>query len=48
MSLSGSTLVGGDGARERVEHGKPWSSTMCFAWFVWDKSYEDNPTIRWI
>jgi hypothetical protein len=30
------------------ERGKPWSSTMCFAWFVWDKSYEDNPTIRWI
>ena len=21
------------------EKGKPWSSTMCFAWFVWGKGY---------
>jgi hypothetical protein len=30
------------------EHGKPWASTMCFAWFVWDKNYEDSPKIWWI
>jgi len=30
------------------EKGKPWSSTMCFAWFVWDKSYTGKPNIEWI
>lgn len=30
------------------EKGKPWSSTMCFAWFVWDKKYKGEPIIRWI
>ena len=30
------------------ENGKPWSSTMCFAWFVWEHSYTGEPCIRWI
>lgn len=30
------------------ENGKPWSSTMCFAWFVWEKGYKGYPTINWI
>ena len=30
------------------EDGKPWSSTMCFAWFVWDKSYAGEPIVRWL
>jgi predicted RNA methylase len=30
------------------EKGKPWASTMCFAWFVWEKKYKGEPTIRWI
>lgn len=30
------------------EKGKPWSSTMCFAWFVWEKGFEGEPIIRWI
>ena len=30
------------------ENGKPWSSTMCFAWFVWEKGYKSNPIIKWI
>lgn len=30
------------------EKGKPWSSTMCFAWFVWEIGYEGNSTVRWI
>lgn len=30
------------------ENGKPWASTMCFAWFVWDLEYEGEPIIRWI
>lgn len=30
------------------ENGKPWASTMCFAWFVWEKDYEGEPIIRWL
>lgn len=31
---------------ELDENGKPWSSTMCFAWFVWEHGYEGEPVIR--
>lgn len=30
------------------EKGKPWLSTMCFAWFVWERNYEGSPTVEWI
>lgn len=30
------------------ENGKKWSSTMAFAWFVWEHGYEGKPTIEWI
>ena len=30
------------------EKGKPWASTMAFAWFVWEKGYDGKPTIEWI
>lgn len=30
------------------ENGKKWATTMCLAWFVWDKDYEGEPIIRWI
>lgn len=30
------------------ENGKKWSSTMAFAWYVFDKSYVGEPTLRWI
>jgi hypothetical protein len=30
------------------ETGKPWNSTMCFAWFVWAKGWRFAPLIRWI
>lgn len=30
------------------EKGKPWATTMCFAWFVWQHGYSGEPTIRWI
>ena len=30
------------------ENGKKWSSTMCFAWYVWDQGYEGEPIIRWL
>lgn len=29
-------------------NGKPWSSTMCFAWFVWEKGYTGDTIIRWL
>ena len=28
--------------------GKKMSSTMAFAWFVWEIGYEGEPTIKWI
>ena len=28
------------------EKGKPWSSTMCFAWFVWKEGFSGEPVIR--
>lgn len=34
--------------RELDEKGRPWASTMCFAWFVWDKRYSGDPIIKWI
>lgn len=30
------------------EKGKPWASTMCFAWFVWEKGYKGKPSIEWL
>ena len=30
------------------EKGKPWSSTMCFAWFVWEKGFSGEPLVRWL
>lgn len=30
------------------EKGKPWASTMCFAWFVWEIGFEGEPRIRWL
>lgn len=30
------------------EKGKPWASTMCFAWFVWVKGSTSEPIIRWL
>ena len=30
------------------ENGKPWASTMCFAWFIWEHGYSGEPIIRWL
>jgi hypothetical protein len=30
------------------ETGKPWASTMCFAWFVWEMGFIGDPIIKWI
>lgn len=29
-------------------NGKKWATTMCLAWFVWDKEYTGEPIIRFI
>ena len=29
-------------------NGKKWATTMCLAWFVWDKEYKGEPIVRWI
>ena len=30
------------------ENGRKWATTMCTAWFVWNKSYRGEPVIRWL
>ena len=30
------------------EKGKQWSSTMCFAWFIWEEGFNGEPIVRWI
>src|ERR1035437_10178513 len=30
------------------EKGKPWASTMAFAWFVWEIGYTGKPQIEWL
>lgn len=30
------------------ENGKKWATTMCLAWFVWDKEYAGEPVVRFI
>lgn len=30
------------------EKGSPWSSTMCFAWFVWEVGYKGETVVRWL
>jgi len=28
--------------------GKKWATTMCLAWFVWDKEYKGEPIVKFI
>ena len=28
--------------------GKPWATTMCSAWYVWQKGWHGEPVVRWI
>ena len=30
------------------EKGKPWSTTMCFAWFIWEEGFKGEPIVRWL
>lgn len=34
--------------KETNENGKPWSTTMCLAWYVWEHGYKGRPQIGWI
>jgi hypothetical protein len=36
------------GGKELDDNGKKMSSTMAFAWFVWEIGYEGDPVIKWI
>lgn len=36
------------GGKPLDENRKPWSSAMCFAWFVWEKGYAGEPVIRFL
>lgn len=29
-------------------NGKPWATTMCHAWFVWEKGSKTEPIVRWL
>lgn len=30
------------------ENGKRWATTMCHAWFVWEKGSNSEPIVRWL
>lgn len=32
----------------RDPKGKKWATTMCLAWFIWDKTYTGEPVIRFL
>jgi len=34
--------------KETDDNGKKLSSTMAFAWFVWEKGYTGEPIIKWL
>lgn len=34
--------------KETDENGKKWSSTMCFAWFIWEKGFNGQTIVEWI
>ena len=29
-------------------NGKRWATTMCHAWFVWEKDNKEEPIVRWL
>lgn len=34
--------------RPKDENGKQWATTMCLAWFVWDKEYKGEPVVKFL
>ena len=37
-----------NGETVNPDTGKPWSTVICFAWFIWEKGSKTEPIIRWI
>jgi hypothetical protein len=37
-----------NGQKINPKTNKPWESTMCFCWFIWEHGYEGEPIIKWI
>jgi len=29
-------------------NGKRWATTMCHAWFIWEKGFKGEPVVRWL
>ena len=34
--------------KELDSNGKKWATTMCHAWFIWEKNFKSEPIIRWL
>lgn len=30
------------------DNGRKWATTMCHAWFVWEKGFKGEPVVRWL
>lgn len=30
------------------QNGKRWATTMCHAWFIWEKEFIGEPIVRWL
>lgn len=49
--MNGGKLAGGNPANGQTvdpKTGKPWATTMCNAWYIWEKDWKGEPTVRWL
>lgn len=37
-----------NGSPVNPDTGKLWATTICNAWYIWEKGYSGDPRIRWI
>ncbi len=37
-----------NGSPVNPKTGKRWATTMCFAWYVWEKGTTAEPVVRWL
>lgn len=37
-----------DGLELNPTNNKPWTTTLCLAWFIWEKGYTGEPIVRWL
>lgn len=37
-----------NGLEKDPKTGKKWATTMCHAWFIWEKGSKSEPIIRWL